>query len=54
MCEEKGIMEETKKRTRKTAAVKEEKMAKKAPAAVKTAAEKKNVCWIYLGDPGRR
>ena len=26
-------MEETKKRTRKTAAVKEEKMAKKAPAA---------------------
>ena len=34
-------MEETKKRTRKTAAVKEEKMAKKAPAAAKTAAEKK-------------
>ena len=34
-------MEETKKRTRKTAAVKEEKMAKKAPAVAKTAAEKK-------------
>lgn len=28
-------MEETKKRTRKTAAIKEEKMAKKAPAAAK-------------------
>ena len=42
MCEEKGIMEETKKRTRKATVAKETKTAEKASTA-KKAAEKKTV-----------
>lgn len=57
MCEEKGIMEETKKRTRKATVAKETKTAEKASTAKKSSREKKcgkEVCSSETGGSSDR